>query len=81
MQAKDIKRLVIKQLKQRFPHWRRLTKKQKKALADQVLRETASDSSSEDGDRMTAQRKGVNLALVNPLNFLVELARIELATS
>jgi hypothetical protein len=47
MQAKYIKRLVIKQLKQRFPHWRRLTRKQKKALADQVLRETASDSSSE----------------------------------
>ena len=48
MQAKDIKRLVIKQLKQRFPHWRRLTRKQKKALADQVLKETASGSSSEE---------------------------------
>jgi hypothetical protein len=48
MQAKDIKRLVIKQLKQRFPHWRRLTRKQKKALADQVLKETASNSSSEE---------------------------------
>jgi hypothetical protein len=47
MQAKDIKRLVIKQLKQRFPHWRRLTRKQKKALAEQVLKEAASDSSSE----------------------------------
>ncbi len=48
MQAKDIKRLVIKQLKQRFPHWQRLTRKQKKALADQVLKETASDSSPEE---------------------------------
>jgi len=39
MQAKDIKRLVIKQLKTKFPYWRRLTKKQKKALANEVLDE------------------------------------------
>jgi hypothetical protein len=37
MQAKDIKRLVIKQLKTKFPHWRRLTKKQKKTLAEQAI--------------------------------------------
>jgi len=39
MQAKDIKRLVIKQLKTNFPYWRRLTKKQKKALAEEALRD------------------------------------------
>ena len=39
MQAKDIKRLVIKQLKTKFPYWRRLTKKQKKALAKEALDE------------------------------------------
>jgi len=39
MQEKDIKRLVIKQLKSKFPHWRRLTKKQKKALAEEALAE------------------------------------------
>jgi len=30
---------VIKQLKTKFPYWRRLTKKQKKALAKEVLDE------------------------------------------
>ena len=39
MQAKDIKRLVIKQLKTKFPYRRRLTKKQKKALAKEALDE------------------------------------------
>jgi hypothetical protein len=37
MQVKDIKRLVIKQIKTKLPHWRRLTKKQKKALVEQAL--------------------------------------------
>lgn len=45
MQAKDIKRLIRKQLKQQFPNWRRLPRKQKKALAKQVLADVASDSS------------------------------------
>ena len=39
MQEKDIKRIVIKQLKTKFSFWRRLTKKQKKALAEEALRE------------------------------------------
>lgn len=39
MQEKDIKRIVIKQLKTKFPFWRRLTKKQKKALAEEALNE------------------------------------------
>jgi len=43
MQAKDIKRLVIKQLKANIPHWRRLTKKEKKALAEQALNEVMTD--------------------------------------
>jgi hypothetical protein len=37
MQEKDIKRLVIKQLKTKFPYWRRLTKKQKQALAEKAI--------------------------------------------
>jgi len=48
MQAKDIKRLIRKQLKQQIPNWRRLPKKQKKALAKQVLADVASDSSPSD---------------------------------
>jgi hypothetical protein len=47
MQAKDIKRLVIKQLKTKFPHWRRLTKKEKKALAEQTLAEVMADYKEE----------------------------------
>ena len=43
MQEKDIKRLVIKQLKTNFPHWRRLTKKQKKALAEEAIIEVMAD--------------------------------------
>ena len=39
MQEKDIKRIVIKQLKTKFPYWRRLTKKQKKALVEEALRD------------------------------------------
>lgn len=39
MQEKDIKRLVTKQLKNNFPHWRRLTKKEKKRLAEEALQE------------------------------------------
>ncbi len=37
MHEKNIKRMVTKQLKKQFPHWKRLTRKQKKALAKQVL--------------------------------------------
>lgn len=47
MQAKDIKRLVIKQLKANIPHWRRLTKKEKKALAEQALNEVMTDYNKE----------------------------------
>ena len=47
MQAKDIKRLVIKQLKAKFPHWRRLTKKEKKALAEQTIIEVMADYNTE----------------------------------
>ena len=43
MQAKDIKRLEIKQQKANFPQWRRLTKKEKKALAEQAIIEVMSD--------------------------------------
>jgi len=43
MQAKDIKRLVIKQLKGKFPNWRRLPKKEKKALAKQAIIEVMAD--------------------------------------
>jgi hypothetical protein len=43
MPEKDIKRLVIKQLKAKFPHWRRLTKKEKKALAEQAIIEVMAD--------------------------------------
>jgi hypothetical protein len=39
MQEKDIKRLVIKQLKSKFPHWQRLTQNPKKALAKEALGE------------------------------------------
>jgi len=39
MQEKDIKRLVTKQLKSKFPHWNRLTKKEKKTLAQQAIQE------------------------------------------
>lgn len=39
MQEKDIKRIVKKQLKKRFPNWNRLSKKVKKAIARQVLEE------------------------------------------
>ena len=37
MQEKDIKRIVIRQLKTNFPYWRRLSKKQKKALVEEAL--------------------------------------------
>ena len=42
MQEKDIKRVVIKQLKKDFPHWGGLTKREKKRLAAQVLEEVLS---------------------------------------
>jgi len=40
MHEKNIKRMVVKQLKKNFPHWSRLNKKMKKSLAKQVLEET-----------------------------------------
>jgi len=43
MQEKDIKRLVIKQLKRDFPDWSRLTRKEKKKLAKEVLEEVTSN--------------------------------------
>jgi hypothetical protein len=36
---KDIKRMVIKQLKSKFPFWRRLTKTQKKSLVEEAIHE------------------------------------------
>jgi hypothetical protein len=39
MREKDIKRLVHKQLKKNFPNWRRLSRKEKKSLAREVLEE------------------------------------------
>ncbi len=42
MQEKDIKRLVKKQLKRKFPHWRLLPRKEKKRLAEQALTEASS---------------------------------------
>ncbi len=39
MCEKYIKIMVMKQLKKRFPHWKRLTRKEKKTLAEQVLAE------------------------------------------
>jgi hypothetical protein len=47
MQAKDIKRLVNKQLKANFQPWQRLTKKEKKALAVQVLNEVMANHKAE----------------------------------
>lgn len=37
MHEKNIKRMATKQLKQQFPNWKRLPRKQKKVLAKQVL--------------------------------------------
>lgn len=48
MQEKDIRRLVVKQLKRDFPDWRRLTKKQKKELAKQVLEEVKGSYKSDE---------------------------------
>ncbi len=39
MHDKNIKRLVRKQLKERFPHWSRLSRKEKQGLVQQVLAE------------------------------------------
>ncbi len=39
MHEKDIKRLVVKQLKKDFPNWRRILRKEKKLLAKDVLEE------------------------------------------
>jgi len=39
MHDKNIKRLVKKQLKQRFPEWHKLTRRKKKELAKRVLEE------------------------------------------
>src|SRR5512136_1852601 len=37
MREKDIKRLVLKQLKKEFPNWRRLPRNEKKRIAKEVL--------------------------------------------
>jgi len=47
MQAKDIKRLVINQLKIHCPRWRRLTRTPKKVLAKQALAEVMADYKEE----------------------------------
>jgi hypothetical protein len=41
MHEKNIKIMVVKQLKKKFPNWKKLTKKKKKSLAKQVLEEVA----------------------------------------
>ncbi|MBM4300312.1 MAG: hypothetical protein FJ121_02100 [Deltaproteobacteria bacterium] len=47
MPAKYIKRLLIKQLKTNFPNWQRLTKGEKKSLAEQTLAEVMADYEEE----------------------------------
>ncbi len=39
MHEKNIKQQTVKQLKKNFPHWKQLTKKEKKKLAREVLEE------------------------------------------
>jgi len=39
MQAKDIKTIIRKQIKKQYPNWNRLSKKQKKTIAKEVLTE------------------------------------------
>jgi len=48
MREKDIKRLVLKQLKKEFPEWRRLSRKEKKRIAKQVLEEVMTSHASDD---------------------------------
>ncbi|MCP4403480.1 MAG: hypothetical protein GY801_40010 [bacterium] len=43
MHHKQIKALIRKQLKKEYPNWKRLSKKQKKALAKQVLTAVVED--------------------------------------
>jgi len=43
MQHKDIKRQIRKQLKTQYPFWRRLTKKEKKAIAREAFEEVTQD--------------------------------------
>ena len=43
MTHKDIKNTVRKQLKKEYPNWKRLKKKEKKAIAQQVLTEIVND--------------------------------------
>lgn len=43
MHYKNIKVIVRKQLKKQFPHWKRLSRKQKKAFTRQVLDEVAAE--------------------------------------
>jgi hypothetical protein len=45
--TKDIKRLVIKQIKANLYHWQRLTKKEQKALAEQTIVELMADYNTE----------------------------------
>ena len=47
MQAKDIKRLLNKQLKTNFPNWQRLTKREKKSLINQTVAEVMVDYKEE----------------------------------
>ena len=42
MHHKDIKRIIRKQLKNEYPNWTRITKKEKKAIAKMVLKEVVS---------------------------------------
>ena len=54
MCEKSIKRMVLKQLKKEFPHWRSLTKKEKKEVASRVLAEAyAKYNSGERGNFTT----------------------------
>jgi hypothetical protein len=48
MREKDIKRLVLKQLKKDFPRWRQLSRKEKKRLAKQVLDDVLKSHASDD---------------------------------
>ncbi len=46
MREKDIKRQVLKQLKKEFPNWRRLSRKEKKRIAKEVLQSVLANYSS-----------------------------------
>jgi hypothetical protein len=75
MREKDIKRQVLKQLKKEFPNWRRLSGKEKKRIAKEVLQSVVAKLTSNEHVSEIPVHELTNTPI--PMPGMIKLAKME----